>query len=201
MTTESHPTLDWESLPGRLVVVSGASGSGKSTLVRRAIERPEVNARLSISATTRDPRSDEQHGREYFFLPRQEFESLRDQGEFLEWAEVHGRFYGTPAGPVREALARKECILLEIDVQGALQVKKRIPSALLVFVSVPSFEILEQRLRGRATDSEEVIQRRLTNARWEHEQAHLYDVQLMNDDLNRSVDDLVTRLVQQGCGG
>src|SRR4029079_11455876 len=99
------PTGDWDSMPGRLVVVSGPSGSGKSTLVRQALGRPEVRAKLSVSATTRPPRPGEEHGRDYFFVSREAFECERQRGGFLEWAEVHGNFYGTPAGPVREALA------------------------------------------------------------------------------------------------
>src|SRR4051812_46566350 len=110
---------DWASLPGRLVVVSGPSGSGKSTLVRRALATPGVRARLSISATTRAIRPGEAHGREYLFLTPEAFRDERDRGQFLEWAEVHGHLYGTPAAPVREALASGECVLLEIDVQGA----------------------------------------------------------------------------------
>ena len=192
---------DWEKLPGRLIVVSGASGSGKSTLVRLALRRPEVKARLSISATTRAPRPGEENGREYFFLSRPEFEAQRERGQFLESAEVHGNLYGTPAAPVRERLARGECVILEIDVQGALLVKERVPSALLIFVNVPSFAILESRLRDRATDSEETIARRLANARWELEQVHRYDFQLMNSELDQAVDDLVALLVQHGCGG
>jgi guanylate kinase len=192
---------DWADLPGRLIVVSGASGSGKSTLVRLALDRPEVRVRLSISATTRAPRPGEAHGSAYHFLPRDEFETLREQGQFLESAEVHGHLYGTPAGPVRESLARGECVLLEIDVQGALLVKDRVPSACLIFVNVPSFSELESRLRARATDSEATIARRLANARWELEQVHRYDFQLMNSELERAVDDLVALLIQHGCGG
>ena len=110
----------WDRLPGRLVVVSGPSGSGKSTLVRRVLARPEVAVRLSVSATTRAPRPGEEPGRDYFFLSREAFEEARDRGEFLERAEVHGNLYGTPAGPVRADLEAGRCVLLEIDVQGAL---------------------------------------------------------------------------------
>ncbi|WP_406696786.1 guanylate kinase [Singulisphaera sp. Ch08] len=192
---------DWENLPGRLIVISGASGSGKSTLVRLAMQRPEARTRLSVSATTRAPRPGEEDGRDYFFLSRPAFEELRERGQFLEWAEVHGNFYGTPVGPVRELLALGECVILEIDVQGALLVKERVPSALLIFVNVPSFSILESRLRDRATDSEETILRRLANARWELEQVHRYDFPLMNSELDQAVNDLVALLVQHGCGG
>jgi guanylate kinase len=160
-----------------------------------------VRTRLSVSATTRPARPGESHGREYFFLSREAFEDEKTRGQFLESAEVHGHFYGTPAGPVRSALAAGECVLLEIDVQGALLVRERVASALLVFVNVPSFAELEARLRGRATDSEATIARRLANARWELEQSSRYDHQLMNGEIDQAVEDLVALLVQHGCGG
>lgn len=192
---------EWVDLPGRLVVVSGPSGSGKSTLVRLALARPEVNAELSVSATTRLPRAGEVEGRDYFFLTREAFVAAEARGEFLENASVHGNLYGTPAGPVKAALAAGRCVILEIDVQGALEVRERVPSALLVFVNVPSFADLEARLRARATDSEATINRRLDNARWELDQASRYDVQIMNEELDRAVDDLVELLTRHGCGG
>jgi len=192
---------DWSKLPGRLVVVSGPSGSGKSTLVRLALKHPEVCARLSVSATTREARPGEQEGREYYFLSRETFETQRDLGHFLESAEVHGHLYGTPAAPVRSALADGQCVMLEIDVQGALLVRERVPSAVLIFVQVPSLEELETRLRARGTDSEATITRRLTNARWELDKAGLYDHQLMNRELDQAVDDLVSLLIRHGCGG
>ena len=192
---------DGNELPGRLIVISGPSGSGKSTLLRRVLERPEVRAQLSVSATTRSPRPGEEHGREYYFVSRDVFDKERRRDEFLEWAEVHGNLYGTPAGPVREALRAGRCVILEIDVQGALIVRERVPNALLVFITVPSFVELEARLRGRATDSEATITRRINNARWELEQAHRYDRQIMNQDLDQAVDELVCLLIEHGCGG
>jgi guanylate kinase len=141
------------------------------------------------------------HGREYVFVSREAFETERERGGFLEWAEVHGNLYGTPAEPVRQALAAGQCVVLEIDVQGALLVRQRVPSALLVFVHVPSFAELVRRLRDRGTDSETSVERRLAAARRELEQAPRYDYQLMNRDLDRAVDDLVALLTQQGCGG
>jgi guanylate kinase len=192
---------DWAQLPGRLFVISGPSGSGKSTIARLALERPDVRARLSVSATTRAPRPGEEDGRDYFFRTRDAFERERAEGRFLETAEVHGHWYGTPAAPVRDALSQGDCVLLEIDVQGALIVRERVPAAILVFVNVPSFTELEARLRARATDSEATIARRLANAKRELEQAHLYDFQLMNRDLDRAVDDVVALLVRHGCGG
>jgi guanylate kinase len=190
---------DWSNLPGKLIVVSGPSGSGKSTLARRALLRPEMRAKLSVSATTRAPRHGEKQGVDYFFLTREQF--IARQDSFLEWAEVHGNLYGTPAEAVREAMAAGTCIMLEIDVQGALLVKKRVPSSVLIFISVPTIETLEARLRARGTDDEVTIGRRLANARWEMSQACFYDVQLLNWDLDQAVDDLVALLNQHGCGG
>jgi guanylate kinase len=192
---------DWASLPGRLVVVSGPSGSGKSTLVRRALERPGVQAELSISATTRAPRPGEVHGQHYYFETREAFEQARGRGAFLESAEVHGNLYGTPIEPVHAALASGRCVILEIDVQGGLMVRERVPAALLVFINVPSFAELEARLRTRATESEETITRRLVNARWELDQSARYDLQIMNHELDQAVDELVALLNQLGCGG
>ncbi len=140
-------------------------------------------------------------GCDYFFVTREAFEEDRARGRFLESAEVHGNLYGTPAGPVREAMAAGQCVLLEIDVQGALLVREQVPSALLVFITVPGFEELESRLRARATDDEATIMRRLTAARWELEQASRYDSQIMNRQLDQAVNDLVALLVQNGCGG
>jgi len=197
----SEPTTagaDWRALPGRLIVLSGASGAGKSTLVSRLRERAGPKVRRSISATTRSPREGEAHGRDYLFVSPEAFESLR--GDLLESAEVHGSWYGTPAEPVREALARGVCVVLVIDVQGGFQVRSRVPNAVLIFVQAPSLDVLEARLRSRGTDDEETIARRLTNARYEIEAARGYDVQLVNDDLERCVDALVATLARYQCG-
>jgi len=191
--------VDWTNLPGRLIVLSGPSGSGKSTLVQRLLERPGLRLEVSISATTRPPRAGELSGRHYVFLSAQELENIRDQ--LLESAEVHGHSYGTPAEPVRKALAQGTCVILVIDVQGGIQVREKVPSALLIFVRAPGLDVLEQRLRARGTDDEASIQRRLANARRELELAKCYDVHLVNDDLERSVDELAAILIQNHCGG
>jgi guanylate kinase len=189
----------WTDLPGRLIVISGPSGSGKSTLVRRLVKRPELRVQLSVSATTRAPRPGERDGVDYIFLTREEFDAARASGEFLEWAEVHGNLYGTPAAPVRAALAAGICVALEIDVQGALQVRQRVPNAILVFIDVPSFSALEVRLRARASDDEATIERRLAGARWEIEQASHYQYRVLNAELDQAVDELVYLCVQLGC--
>jgi guanylate kinase len=190
--------VDWTTMPGRLIVLSGPSGSGKSTLVRRLLERPELRIQVSISATTRAPRPGEEPDRDYYFMSAEAFEQIRDQ--MLETALVHGHWYGTPAEPVRQALERGICVILVIDVQGGSQIREKVPNALLVFLQVPSFEVLEQRLRARGTDDEATIQRRLANARRELELAHRYDVHVSNDDLDRSVEELAAILVENHCG-
>ena len=189
--------VDWSTLPGRLVVLSGASGAGKSTIVHRLIDRAGGKVRRSISATTRDPREGEVSGLDYRFVTLAEFERLR--GDLLESAEVHGAWYGTPASPVRDALARGECVILVIDVQGGFQIRRKVPNALLVFVQAPSLEALETRLRDRGTDDDATIARRLTNARREIEAARAYDVQLVNDDLEACVDALAKTLAEHQC--
>jgi len=189
MSSESGHTHD---IPhARLMVVSGASGSGKSTVVKRLAEHPALSPLVSVSVTTREPRPGEVHGREYYFLSREEFEKLRDANELLESAEVHGNAYGTPAGPVLKQIGAGGLAILEIDVQGARQVKERMPNSVFVFIHTPDMATLEARLRGRGTDSEAVISKRLDNARREIEQSHWYDYQITNDELDRAVGELV----------
>jgi len=185
---------DWKNLPGRLIVLSGASGSGKSTLVKRLLERPDLRIKVSVSATTRPPRAGEVHGRDYYFVTPEEFE--RQRGRLLESAQVHGSSYGTPAEPVREALALGNDVILVIDVQGGLQVREKVPGAHLVFVQVPGMDVLERRLRARGTDDEATIRRRLLNASRELELAKFYDVHVINDNLDRSVDELAGLLAR-----
>jgi guanylate kinase len=181
-----------------MVVISGPSGSGKSTLVRRLLARPGLRLAVSVSATTRVPRAGEVPGRDYLFLSPEEFESIR--GELLESAVVHGHHYGTPAGPVRRAIDQGGCVALVIDVQGGFQVRAKVPDALLIFIQIPSLEVLEARLRARGTDSPETIERRLATARRELELARLYDVEVVNDDLETAVERLAAILTQNGCG-
>jgi guanylate kinase len=188
----------WGNLPGRLIVISGPSGSGKSTLVRALLARPELGLRVSVSATTREPRQGEERDRDYFFLSPDQF--ARIQGDMLESAQVHGHLYGTPAEPVRLAMSEGFCVILVIDVQGGFQVREKVPRALLVFVQPPNLKVLEDRLRERATDDETTIKRRLAGAKREIEMAASYDVHVINDELDRAVDGLAGILEQHGCG-
>jgi guanylate kinase len=194
----SEPQTDWSQLPGRLVVISGASGSGKSTLVQHLLARPDLQLQRSVSATTRKPRPGEQPGRDYCFVTVEEFE--RTRGDLLEHAHVHGHFYGTPAQPVRQAMAQGICVLLVIDVQGGFQVRQKVPGAVLIFIQAPSLDVLETRLRKRGTDDDATIDRRLANARRELEMAEEYDLHVINDELDRAVEELVSILKQRGCG-
>src|SRR5262249_15389025 len=189
------------NLPGQLVVVSGPSGGGKSSVVRAALVRGALNARLSVSATTRSPRKGEQDGVDYFFLSEDEFQKRRKASELLELAPYNGKWYGTPATPVYETLATGQSVILEIEVQGARQVSSMAPSSLFVFIKAPTFKTLEQRLRGRGTETEEEIFYRLRKAREELAEAHWYDHVLINDDFERCVDDLIRLLRENGCGG
>jgi len=193
----NEPEDDWSQLRGRLVVISGASGSGKSTLVERLLARPGLRLQRSVSATTRKPRAGENPGRDYVFVTKEEFE--RTTGRLLEHAEVHGHFYGAPAEPVRRAMAQGICVLLVIDVQGGIQVRQKVPGALLIFIQAPSLDALETRLRMRGTDDAATIERRLANARRELEMAEAYDIHVINDEVERAVEELVSILKQSGC--
>jgi len=170
---------------GRLFVVAGPSGAGKGTLIEELLRRYPT-AWLSVSATTRRPRRGESDGVQYFFLDEETFRARARAGEFLEWAEVHGSLYGTPRDAVMEHLEKGEDVILEIDVQGARQVREKVPDAVGIFVMPPSIEELERRLRGRGTESDGEIARRLRNAREESKASGEYRYVVVNDDLRRA---------------
>jgi guanylate kinase len=172
-----------------LVVLSGPSGAGKSTIARGLLER-SGDLELSVSMTTRPARRGEKDGEEYSFVSLERFHAAREGGELLEWAEVHGNLYGTPAAFVERTLSRGQNVLLEIDVQGGMSVKKRIPEAVLIFLLPPSFPELERRLRGRATDDEEAIRQRLENAKKELELYVHYDYLVVNEDVERCTNEV-----------
>jgi len=170
-------------------IISAPSGSGKSTLVSRLMTEVE-HLTFSVSYTTRKPRGKEEEGTAYHFVDRAEFEARIANNEFLEYAEVFGNYYGTHSSALQIAENKGKDLVLDIDVQGAAQLKKRIPDAVSVFVLAPSREILEQRLRARSQDSDEVIRRRLADAAREIRNYSLYDYVLVNNDLNLASDTL-----------
>lgn len=174
---------------GKLFVISGSSGVGKGTVIKEFLRKhPEF--KLSVSCTTRNPREGEVHGENYFFLSREEFTACIERGEFLEWAEFSGNMYGTQRTYVDRKLAEGKNLILEIDTQGALKVKKVMPEATLIFILPPSLEELEARLRGRHTESEEAIQKRLGSIKMEMENAKNFDFQIVNDSIENAVAEL-----------
>ena len=172
-------------------IISAPSGSGKSTLVGHLMNRvPRL--RFSVSYTTRPPRGHEHNGQEYHFITREEFQARAEKGEFLEWAEVFGNYYGTHMSELDHAAEAGQDLVLDIDVQGARQLIQKVPGAVTIFILAPSREILEQRLRARSQDSEEVIQRRLREAAEEIRNYTQYDYVLVNREVAASVDNLVS---------
>ena len=177
-------------MSGNLFVVAAPSGAGKTTLVRMLLER-EASVHLSISYTTRSPRPGEQHGREYHFIDTVEFQAMIAREEFLEWAEVHGNFYGTSQKWIADQLAAGRDVLLEIDWQGAQQVRKLFPQAIGIFILPPSMEELTRRLTGRGTDSADVIARRLAAAQAEMRHVGEFDYVIINDQLAQALEELL----------
>ena len=175
-------------IAGKMVVISGPSGSGKSTIYKRLLEDPRVH--LSVSATTRVKRPGEVDGREYHFVTREWFLEQVKLGNFIEHAEVYGNMYGTLRAPMEQALERGEIFLLEIDVQGALQLKALGVPGIYVFVAPPDFEELRRRLVKRGTDAPEVVERRLAKAEDEFRERVKYDHVVVNDDLDRALDEI-----------
>lgn len=174
---------------GILAVVSGFSGAGKGTIMRALLEKYD-NYALSISATTRKPREGEVHGREYFFLSVEEFEDLIAKDQFIEHARYVSNYYGTPRSYVEEQMAEGKDVILEIEIQGALKVKEKFPETLLVFVVPPSAEDLKNRLIGRGTEPMDVIESRMERALEEAEEMGAYDYILVNDSVEKAVEDL-----------
>lgn len=177
------------SSAGTLIIVSAPSGAGKTTLVKLLMER-DAQVRHSVSFTTRAPRPGEQDGREYNFVDIPAFCAMRDRGEFLEWAEVHGNFYGTSRVWLEERMRSGSDILLEIDWQGAQQVRRQFPSALTIFILPPSIVELERRLRSRGQDAEIVIEQRVAAALGEMRHVGEFDFAIINNNLQAALEDL-----------
>jgi len=172
---------------GKLIVLTGPSGVGKGTLLQALLKHhPELY--LSVSVTTRAPRPGEVHGHNYFFVSRGEFERMVAQGELLEWAEFAGNYYGTPRAAVEEQIAQNNWVILEIELEGARQIRHTYPGATLIFILPPSLEELEHRIRGRGQDSDAAISRRLLRAREEVNAASEFDIQIVNDDFDQALE-------------
>ena len=175
-------------MTGTMLVISGPSGSGKTTICKRLLQDPRVV--FSVSATTRKMRPGEVDGRDYHFLPVEDFRAKVERGEFIEWAEVFGNLYGTLRAPLREALAKDQVYLLEIDVQGALQLKAIGEPGTYVFIAPPDFDELRRRLVARNTETSEVLEKRLEKAHYEYQERAKYDHVVVNDDLERAVGEI-----------
>ncbi len=190
----SDPAQPTETLRrrGLMLILSSPSGAGKTTLTRMLLQTKALDLTLSISVTTRPRRSSEVDGIHYSFITKKQFEAMRDGGELLEWAEVHGNFYGTPREPVEQTLAEGRDMLFDIDYQGTQQVKAKAgDDVVTIFILPPSMKELKARLERRAEDSREAIEKRLANARNEIRRWELYDYVLVNDDLQRAFDELL----------
>ena len=182
---------------GILLVLSGPSGAGKGTLCNKLRDSVAIN--YSISATTRAPRTGEVDGVNYFFMTKDDFRQKIASDGFLEWAEVYGNYYGTPLDYIQTMTAQGNDVMVEIDPQGAKQVKLKMPNAVLIFIMPPSYRELENRIRGRGTENEEQIQTRLGSAVTEINTLSIYDYVVVNDDLDEAVSDLKTILNAEKC--
>jgi guanylate kinase len=185
-------------MDGNLIIVSAPSGAGKTTLVGEALKR-DNRLRASISFTSRPPRADEEQGVHYHFVSRAEFEAMIANGDFLEWAEVHSNLYGTSRRVVEETRAAGFDIILTIDIQGAAQARRLFPDAIGVFLLPPSLDALIERLESRGTDTADDRRLRLSNALHEIEQYVNFDYVVINDDLNRAVDELAAIITAERC--
>jgi guanylate kinase len=183
---------------GRLFVISAPSGVGKTTLCRRLLDRIS-GISFSVSYTTRNPRQEEFDGIDYHFVTQDRFEEMVSADAFLEWARVYGNFYGTSKSEVLSRLELGEDVLLDIDVQGARQVRKLFPEAILIFLLPPSWSVLEARLRGRGSEDSSRLKLRMVNAKSEMEAVHEYDFAVINDDLSRATEDLKSIVIAHRC--
>ena len=183
---------------GRLTVITGPSGVGKGTVVKKLLELHD-KIWLSVSATTRLPRQGESDGEHYFFIDQKTFRDLSDHGGFLEWAEFAGNFYGTPLEAVNKKIAEGRPVLLEIELEGARQVKNTFPNAFMIFLAPPSFQELEARIRGRGTDSEESIQKRLSRAKDELKAIDEFDAVIVNNNLDKTTEDIAVKMNLSPC--
>lgn len=185
---------------GLLVVISAPSGGGKTTVIRRVLASGNGNFKYSISATTRRIRAGEVDGQDYYFLSLEGFKDKKEQGEFVEWAEVHGNYYATPRKPIEKWLNEGKTVFLDLDVNGGLEVKKYFnDSALLIFIKPPSVESLVQRLRGRKTETQHEIDKRLKRVPEEMHKSQRYDYQILNEDLDNTKTEILEIIRNHNC--
>lgn len=182
---------------GNLIVISGFSGAGKGTVVKKLVEKYGYS--LSVSATTRAPREGEVDGKDYYFKSVADFQNLIDYNGFIEWAMYVENYYGTPRKFVEEEMAKGNDVILEIEVQGAMNIKSQYPDAILIFITAPDVATLKERLTGRGTESEEVILKRLKRAKEESEDINEYEYVVVNDDLDVCVDSVNSIIVRKKC--
>lgn len=183
---------------GSLIVISGFSGAGKGTIVKRLLEKHDSYA-LSVSMTTRNPRPGEEEGKSYFFRSEEEFEKTIAEDGFLEYARYCDHYYGTPLAYVENCLQNGQDVILEIEIQGALKVKAKLPETVLIFVTAPSAAVLKDRLTGRGTETDDVIKKRLARAVEESKGVENYDYIVINDDLEQCVDTVHTIVEASHC--
>ncbi len=182
---------------GNLIVISGFSGSGKGTVVKQLVEKPGYI--LSVSATKREPRAGEVDGKEYYFKSVSDFQNLIDYNGFIEWAMYVENYYGTPRKFVEDEMAKGNDVILEIEVQGAMNIKNQYPDAILIFVTAPSADSLKERLIGRGTESEEVINKRMRRAKEEVDDVDVYEYVVVNDEVDNCVEAINSIIVCQKC--
>lgn len=185
-------------MSGKLIVISGPSGVGKSTVVKQVVDKLH-NLHFSVSATTRPIRPGEVHGKNYYFVDLETFQSMIEKEELLEYAQYVGNYYGTPEAPIDEALANGQDILLDIEVQGALNVKRRREDAVLIYMMAPSFAELEHRLSGRGDTAPEIVAERLQHAKWELSNAFQYDYLVINDHVEHAVEEITAIITAEKC--
>ena len=185
-------------MKGKLFVVSGPSGVGKNTLLNVIIDSGE-KVQYSVSATSRPIRPGEVDGKSYYFVTRERFEQLIEENALLEYAEYVGNYYGTPLGPIREAIENGVDVVMDVDVVGALKIKKRLPEAVLVFVTAPSFDIIRKRLIHRGDVAPGLMEERLERAKWECSQAEHYEYIVVNDDLKTAGEELKAIMLAEKC--
>lgn len=185
-------------MSGKLFVVSGPSGAGKNTVLNRVLELRE-NVRYSVSATSRPIRPGEVDGKNYYFVTKEQFEDLIAQDALLEYAQYVGNFYGTPVAPIREALASGVDIVMDVEVVGALKIKKRMPEAVLVFLTAPSLSEIHRRLQSRGDVSPQLMRERIERAKWEYTQAEQYEYLVINDEVERAARELMAIMSAETC--